>query len=90
VTVYEAKPLASQSSDASAIGSIPILRCMFFGSCFLDWVGDCTDASEETREFALAHVKRGVAGAYRHRTAVENYCNGDARPDNVIPLKRTA
>jgi len=70
-----------------------------FPSCFSDWAGDCTDASEETREFALAHVKRGVAGAYRHKTAVEkrrvlleqwaDYC-GATEPTNIIPLKRTA
>ena len=70
-----------------------------FRSCFSDRVGDCTDASEETREFCLAHVKRGVAGAYRHKTAVEkrrvlleqwaDYC-GTTEPTNIIPLKRTA
>jgi hypothetical protein len=68
-------------------------------SCFSDWAGDCTDVSEETREFCLAHVKRGVAGAYRHKTAVEkrrvlleqwaDYC-GTTEPTNIIPLKRTA
>jgi integrase len=43
----------------------PDIAVHAFRSCFSDWVGDCTDASEETREFCLAHVKRGVAGAYR-------------------------
>jgi integrase len=69
-----------------------------FRSCFSDWAGDCTDASEETREFCLAHVKRGVAGAYRHKTAVEkrrvllqrwaDHCNGADHSDNVVPIKR--
>jgi integrase len=77
----------------------PDIAVHAFRSCFSDWVGDCTDASEETREFCLAHVKRGVAGAYRHKTAVEkrrvlleqwaDYC-GTTEPANIIPLKRTA
>jgi integrase len=72
-----------------------------FRSTFSDWVGDETSASEETREFCLAHIKRGVAGAYRHKTAVEkrrvllqqwaDYCNGvKPAPAKVIPLRRTA
>jgi integrase len=77
----------------------PDIAVHAFRSCFSDWVGDCTDASEETREFCLAHVKRGVAGAYRHKTAVEkrrvlleqwaDYC-GTTEPTNIVPLKRMA
>jgi integrase len=70
-----------------------------FRSTFSDWVSDCTHFDEETREFCLAHVKTGVAGAYRRKTAIEkravlmamwaDFCYGIAT-DNVIPLKRTA
>jgi integrase len=77
----------------------PAISTHGFRSCFSDWAGDCTDASEETREFCLAHVKTGVAGAYRRATAVQkrrallqqwaDYCNGVV-VDNVVPLKRTA
>jgi integrase len=42
-----------------------------FRSAFSDWCGDRTNIDEETREFALAHVKRGVEGRYRRQTAVE-------------------
>ena len=75
----------------------PDIAVHAFRSCFSDWVGDCTDVSEETREFCLAHVKRGVAGAYRHKTAVEkrrvllqqwaDYCN-NVVADNVVPFKQ--
>jgi len=70
-----------------------------FRSTFDDWASDCTDAAEEIIEFSLAHVKTGVAGRYRRKTAIEKrralmeawagYCDGIA-PDNVVPLKRTA
>jgi integrase len=70
-----------------------------FRSCFSDWAGDETDASEETREFCLAHIKHGTAGAYRRKTAVEkravllqqwaDYCS-IVQSDNITPLMRTA
>jgi integrase len=70
-----------------------------FRSCFSDWVGDETDASEETREFCLAHIKRGTAGAYRRKTAVKkravllqqwaDHC-AVIIEGNVTPLKRSA
>jgi integrase len=70
-----------------------------FRSCFSDWVGDETDAAEETREFCLAHIKRGTAGAYRRKTAVKkravllqqwaDHC-AVIHGDNVTPLKRSA
>jgi integrase len=70
-----------------------------FRSSFSDWAGDETDTPEEVREFSLAHVKKGVAKAYRRKTAIEkrrllmqawaDYCGG-VGPDNVIPLKRSA
>jgi len=47
---------------------VPRARCCggvggpAFSSRFSDWVGDRTDA-KETREFALAHIKRGVPGS---------------------------
>jgi integrase len=70
-----------------------------FRSCFSDWAGDETDASEETREFCLAHIKRGTAGAYRRKTAVKkravllqqwaDHCAG-VEGSNVTSLKRSA
>jgi integrase len=70
-----------------------------FRSCFSDWAGDETDASEETREFCLAHIKRGTAGAYRRKTAVKkravvlqqwaDHC-AVIQGDNVTPFKRSA
>jgi hypothetical protein len=36
-----------------------------FRSTFADWRGDRTDFSAEVAEFALAHVKKGVEGAYQ-------------------------
>jgi len=72
------------------------IRLHGFRSCFFHWSGDCTDASEETREFALAHVKRGVAGRYRRKRAIEKrrvlmqqwatYSAGG----NIIPFKRAS
>jgi integrase len=41
-----------------------------FRGAFTNWVGDETSTDEETREFCLAHVKRGVAGHYRSTTAI--------------------
>jgi integrase len=74
----------------------PNLSIHGFRSAFSDWAGDCTDASEETIEFCLAHVKRGVAGRYRRKTAIEkrrvlmrqwaSNCAGG----NVILFKRQA
>jgi len=70
-----------------------------FRSCFSDWAGDETDAAEETREFCLAHIKRGTAGAYRRMTAVKkravllqqwaDHCSV-IQGDNVTPFKRSA
>ena len=70
-----------------------------FRSTFTDWCGNKTNVEEEIREFALAHVKKSTAAAYRRETAIEkravlmamwaDFCGGIA-PDNVIPLKRTA
>jgi integrase len=74
----------------------PDLSVHGFRSCFADWAGDCTTVDEEVREFALAHVKRGVSARYRRKTALEkraalmqqwsSYCEGG----NIIPLKRRA
>jgi hypothetical protein len=70
-----------------------------FRSTFSDFVGDETDASEETREFCLAHIKRGTAGAYRRKTAVnkraallQQWADHCAIIDgsNVTTLKRSA
>jgi integrase len=41
-----------------------------FRGTFTNWAGDETSIDEETREFCLAHVKRGVAGHYRSTTAI--------------------
>jgi integrase len=70
-----------------------------FRSCFSDWAGDETDAAEETREFCLAHIKRGTAGAYRRKTAVKkravllqqwaDHC-AIIEGSNVTDLKRSA
>jgi hypothetical protein len=74
----------------------PDLSVHGFRSCFADWAGDCTDASEESIEFSLAHTKKGVAGRYRRQTAIEkrrmllaqwsSYCAGAT----VVPFKRRA
>jgi hypothetical protein len=48
----------------------PTFKVHGFRGCFFNWAGDETSADEETREFCLAHVKRGVAGHYRSTTAV--------------------
>jgi integrase len=74
----------------------PDLSVHGFRSCFADWAGDCTAVDEEVREFALAHVKRGVSARYRRKTALEkraalmqqwsSYCEGG----NIIPLERRA
>jgi integrase len=42
-----------------------------FRSTFANWRGARTDFSAELAEFALAHVKKGVEGAYHRDTAVE-------------------
>jgi integrase len=42
-----------------------------FRSTFADWRGQQTDFSSELAEFALAHVKKGVEGAYHRDTMVE-------------------
>jgi integrase len=73
---------------------IPDICVHGFRSAFDDWSSDCTDASEETIEFSLAHVKRGVAARYRRKTAVEkrrilmgqwaNHCTSAT----VVPFKR--
>jgi hypothetical protein len=57
------------------------------------------DVPEEIVEFALAHVKKGVAGRYRRKTAIDkrrtlmaqwgDYCGG-SQADNVVQLKRSA
>jgi integrase len=77
----------------------PTITVHGFRSTFSDWAGDETDASEETREFCLAHVKKGVAAAYRHKKSVAkrralmqqwaDFCNGVAS-DNVVLLQQTA
>ena len=96
MTVYEAKPLGFARFRCVCNRIHPDLAVHVFRSCFSDRVGDCTDPSEETREFALAHVKRGVAGAYWHRTAGEKRrvllqaCADNCNGSDVIPLKRTA
>jgi integrase len=69
-------------------------------SMFKDWAGDCTSADNETSEFCLAHVKKGVEKAYRRATAVEkrrvlmglwnNYLDGDAVGDVVAFGKKAA
>jgi len=74
----------------------PDLSVHGFRSCFADWAGDCTDASEESIEFSLAHTKKGVAGRYRRQTAIEkrrmllaqwsSYCAAAT----VVPFKRRA
>jgi len=64
----------------------PDIAVHAFRSCFSDWVGDRTDASEEMRELCLAHVKRGVAGAYRRKTAVEKRaCSWSSGPTIAAP-----
>jgi hypothetical protein len=70
-----------------------------FRSSLSDWAGDETDAAEETREFCLAHIKRGTAGAYRRKTAVKkravllqqwaDHC-AVVEGGNVTPFKRSA
>jgi integrase len=41
-----------------------------FRGTFTNWTGDETSTDEETREFCVAHVKRGVAGHHRSTTAI--------------------
>jgi integrase len=66
-----------------------------FRGTFTNWAGDETNADEETREFCLAHVKRGVAGHYRSTTAIMKrrvllqawaiYCSTGIIPDHLKP-----
>jgi len=66
-----------------------------FRGTFTNWAGDETNADEETREFCLAHVKRGVAGHYRSTTAImkrrvllqawADYCSTGIIPDHLKP-----
>jgi integrase len=41
-----------------------------FRSTFSDWRGACTTFDAEVAEFALAHVKKGVEGAYHRDTMI--------------------
>ena len=66
-----------------------------FRGTFTNWSGDETSVDEETREFALAHVKRGVAGHYRSTTAIAkrrvllqawaDYCSTGIVPEHLRP-----
>ena len=66
-----------------------------FRGTFTNWAGDETSTDEETREFCLAHVKRGVAGHYRSTTAIAkrrvllqawaDYCSTGIVPDHLKP-----
>jgi integrase len=66
-----------------------------FRGTFTNWAGDETNADEETREFCLAHVKRGVAGHYRSTTATTkrrvllqawaDYCSTGMVPGHLKP-----
>jgi hypothetical protein len=57
------------------------------------------EAANEIRQFSLAHVKQGVAGAYRRETATEkrrrsmalwaDWCS-TIEGDNVTPFRRIA
>jgi integrase len=70
-----------------------------FRSTFNDWASDCLDVPEEIVEFSLAHVKKGVAGRYRRKTAIDKrrtlmaqwaeFCAGN-NTDNVVPPRRSA
>jgi integrase len=66
-----------------------------FRSTFTDWCGNKTNVEEEIREFALAHVKKSTAAAYRRETAVEKRTVlmamwADFLAGNVVEFKRTA
>jgi integrase len=66
-----------------------------FRGTFTNWAGDETSTDEETREFSLAHVKRGVAGHYRSTTAISkrrillqawaDYCSTGIVSDHLKP-----
>ena len=68
-----------------------------FRGTFTNWSGDETSVDEETREFCLAHVKRGVAGHYRSTTAIAkrrvllqawaDYCTTGIVPEYLRPPK---
>lgn len=65
-------PLSGMSMLQALRGIRPGFTVHGFRSAFSDWCGDCTTFSEETREFALAHVKGDRAeAAYRRGTALE-------------------
>jgi hypothetical protein len=63
-------------------------------------MADVLDVDRETCEFVLAHIAKGVEGAYRRETALakravamERYSSwlaGETAATNVIPLKATA
>jgi integrase len=66
-----------------------------FRSTFTDWCGNKTNVEEEVREFALAHVKKSTAAAYRRETAVEKRAVlmamwADFLAGNVVEFKRSA
>jgi integrase len=68
-----------------------------FRSTFSDWRGDQTGFDSEVAEFALAHIKKGVEGAYHRATSVAkrcllmeawaNFLGGIEDENKVVPLK---
>jgi integrase len=73
----------------------PDITAHGFRSTFTDWCGNKTDVEEEIREFALAHVKKGTAAAYRRDTAIEKRAVlmamwADFVAGNVVEFKREA